>query len=107
MSADRRRALLLWLLCSLCLPILWVMQLMHGALGSPARSINMAAALDACGNALFGGDFRMTISERTGLALIERKRWARIVAPCIDVFFGPDHCLTEARQWIAQRENTK
>ena len=68
------RALKLWLLCTVFLAPLWLMQGMQALLGSPARSINMACALDACGNALFGGDFRMTISERVGLAVLAGKR---------------------------------
>ena len=58
----------LWLLCTGVLPLLWLMQGLQGLLGSPSRSVNMAVAIDACGNALLGGDPRMTISERTGLA---------------------------------------
>jgi hypothetical protein len=102
MSTTRRRALALWLLCTLVIPLLWLMQLLQGVFGSPERSINMAVSLDTCGNALLGGNPRQTISERTGLALIEGKRWARIVAPVIDYFFGPDHCRQEARVWLAK-----
>jgi hypothetical protein len=56
----------------------------------------MAIAFDGCGNALFGGDPTMTISARTGLALLDGKRWARIVAPVIDFAFGKGHCLEKA-----------
>lgn len=100
MNPSRIRALKLWLLCTLVLPILWLMQLLQGLFGSPERSLNMAFSLDTCGNALFGGDPRMTLSERTGLAVMQGKRWARAVAPVIDLFFGPDHCRDEAVQWI-------
>lgn len=101
-SPDRRRALKLWLLCTLAIPLLWLMQLLQGVFGTPARSINMAVSLDTCGNALFGGDPRQTISERTGCALLEGKRWARLAAPVIDYFFGKDHCRQEARVWLAK-----
>ena len=36
----------------------WKNQLGQAMLGNTERSINMACALDACGNALFGGDPR-------------------------------------------------
>lgn len=100
MSTTRCRALKLWLLCTLFLPLLWLMQLLQALFGSVERSLNMAFSLDTCGNALFGGDPRMSISERTGLALMAGKRWAKIVAPLIDHFFGKNHCREEAVQWI-------
>lgn len=100
MSPARRRALKLWLLCTVFLLPLWLMQLLQGLFGNPERSINMAFSLDTCGNALFGGDPRMSISERTGLALMQGKRWAQIVAPCIDFFFGQHHCREEAVKWL-------
>lgn len=99
-STERIRALKLWLLCTLVLPFLWLMQLLQGLVGSPERSINMAVSLDTCGNALFGGDPRMTISERTGLGVMQNKRWARIVALVIDYFFGANHCRDEANKWL-------
>ncbi len=102
MNTTRRRAIALWLLCTLVIPLLWLMQLLQGVLGSPERSINMAVSLDTCGNALLGGNPRQTLSERTGLALLEGKRWARIVAPVVDYFFGHDHCRQEARVWLAK-----
>lgn len=106
-TKDRQRALKLWLLCTLCLPLLWLMQLLQALFGSVERSLNMAFSLDTCGNALFGGDPRMTISERTGLALMEGKRWARIVTSVIDYFFGADHCRTEALSWLAKNNREK
>lgn len=100
MNSERLRALKLWIACTVVLPILWIMQLGQALLGNTERSINMACALDACGNALFGGDFRMTISERVGLAAMAGKRWAPPVARIIDAAFGAGHCADEARQWI-------
>ena len=98
---ERKRAVKLWILCTVCLPVLCLMQLLQGLFGSVERSINMACSLDTCGNALFGGDYRQTISERVGVALIEGERWAKIVAPCIDYFFGPQHCLDHGRAYLA------
>jgi hypothetical protein len=100
MQPTRRNALLLWLVCTPVFPILWMMQGLQAIFGNPERSVNMALAIDSCGNALFGGDFRMTISERTGLALIAGKRWGRIAAPVIDFFFGENHCRIEGEQWL-------
>lgn len=95
MVTSRKTALLLWLLCTLALPVLWIMQLLQALFGSPERSIRMAVAFDASGNALLGGDQLMTISTRTGRALKEGKRWAKIAAPIIDYFFGKDHCASQ------------
>jgi hypothetical protein len=47
-------------------------------------------------NALFGGDPRMSISGRTGNGVILGYRWAQILAPMIDGFFGTGHCLSSA-----------
>ena len=96
---TRFRAIILWLLCTAVLPLLWIMQGLQGLFGSPERSINMALAQDQCGNALFGGDPGQSISERTGLAAMEGKRWAKITAPCIDFFFGQNHCYDSALAW--------
>lgn len=93
---QRGEAVLLWLLCSVFVPGLVVMQLLQAALGDPERSRRMALAIDMCGNALLGGDPRETISARTGRNLIAGKRWARIVAPVIDFFFGENHCRNAA-----------
>ena len=100
LNPARTRALKLWLACTLVLPVLWLMQLGQALLGNTTRSINMACALDACGNALFGGDFRMTISERVGLAVLAGKRWAPPVARLIDALFGAGHCAEQARNWM-------
>lgn len=56
----------------------------------------MAIAYDECGNALFGGARGETISARTGNALIQGRRWAKIAAPAIDAIFGTGHCLANA-----------
>ena len=100
MSRTRRRAILLWCVCTLVVPALWIMQGLQALFGSPERSVRMAFAKDACGNAMFGGDFRMTISERVGLAAMQGKRWAPPVARIIDAAFGAGHCADEARQWL-------
>jgi hypothetical protein len=100
MKPTRRTAFKLWLACTLVLPALWFMQLMQGLFGSPTRSINMAVALDQQGNALFGGDPRMTISERAGLAQMDGKRWARLAVPLIDALFGAGHCADEAADYL-------
>ena len=101
-ATSRRRAVALWLICTLVIPLLWLMQGLQALFGSVDRSINMAVSLDTFGNTLLGGNPRQTISERTGLALLEGKRWARLVAPVIDYFFGKDHCRQEARGWLAK-----
>ena len=100
LNPERVRALKLWLACTLVLPVLWVMQLMQGLFGSPERSVNMARALDQQGNALFGGDPRMSISERTGLAAMAGKRWGMLAEKLIDAVFGEGHCAEQARNWM-------
>ena len=86
----------LWLMCVLVTPLLLLAMLVQALLGSAPRAQQMAVAYDECGNALFGGPPTETISRRTGLALIAGKRWAKIVAPCIDFIFGKGHCLANA-----------
>lgn len=83
----------LWFMCLVVTPILLVAMLAQASFGSESRAKSMAVAYDECGNALFGGPSTETISARTGNALIEGKRWAKIVAPLIDVVFGKGHCL--------------
>jgi hypothetical protein len=90
---SRSNAVLLWFVCSLFLIPLSVMQLLQALFGSPVRSHKMALAIDQCGNALFGGDPAMTISERVGRNLRAGKAWAKPVAAFIDFFFGKGHCL--------------
>jgi len=93
---TRPKLLLLWLACLLAAPVLLLAMLAQAVAGSPTRAQSMAVAFDECGNALFGGPPRMTISTRAGNGLIEGKRWARIVAPAIDFIFGQGHCLANA-----------
>lgn len=95
-ATTRPKLLLLWLLCTSAMPFLSVAMLCQAALGSAVRAKAMAIAQDECGNALFGGPATQTISERTGNALIEGRRWAKLVAPVIDFFFGKGHCLANA-----------
>jgi hypothetical protein len=101
-NPDRIRSLKLWLACTAVLPVLWIMQLLQGLFGSTSRSINMAVALDQQGNALLGGDPRMTLSERSGLARMAGKRWAKTAVPLIDAVFGRGHCHSEAVNWMAR-----
>jgi hypothetical protein len=93
---NRARLFAVWLLCLAVAPVLLVMMLLQALLGSQKRALAMAVALDGCGNALFGGDPAETISTRTGNALIDGKRWAKIVAPIVDALFGKGHCLANA-----------
>lgn len=86
----------LWIMCVLVTPILLLAMLAQALFGSEPRAQRMAVAYDECGNSLFGGEPTVTISERTGNALIQGKRWAKIVAPCIDAIFGKGHCLANA-----------
>jgi hypothetical protein len=95
---TRGKLLMLWLLCVAVEPILSVMMLMQALFGSTARALEMAKAKDACGNALFGGRFGETLSTRTGNALVEGQRWARIAAPVIDAMFGKGHCAANANR---------
>jgi hypothetical protein len=103
MKPTRGTAFKLWLACTLALPLLWIMQLGQGLFGSAERSVEMATALDACGNALLGGTFRMTISERAGLAQIQGKRWARFAVSLIDALFYSGHCADEAMDWLRDK----
>lgn len=93
---GKKNLLLLWLLCTLTMPILSIAMFCQALFGSEARAKAMAIAQDACGNALFGGPPTQTISERTGNALIEGRGWAKIASKVIDYFFGKGHCLSNA-----------
>jgi len=92
----RSRLFFIWLLCLAVTPLLIIAMLLQVVFGSTVRAESMAVAFDECGNSLFGGDAQETISRRTGLALIAGKRWAKIVAPMIDLLFGKGHCLANA-----------
>jgi hypothetical protein len=93
---SRIQLLLLWLLCTIFMPVLSVAMFCQALFGSEERAKSMAIAQDACGNALFGGKLPQTMSERTGNALIEGAKWAKIAAKVIDFFFGKGHCLANA-----------
>jgi hypothetical protein len=93
---SRGKLLVIWFVCVTFLPLLMLGMLGHILLGSKTRALNMSIALDACLNAETGGDPKETVSTRTGNALIDGKRWARIAAPVIDFFFGRGHCLEKA-----------
>lgn len=86
----------LWVMCALASVILLLAMGLQAMFGSKDRAKAMAIAYDECGNALFGGPATETISTRTGNALIQGKRWAKIVAPLIDAMFGRGHCLANA-----------
>lgn len=91
----RKKLIFVWLLCLAFTPILLVAMLCHAVFGVPNRALSMAIAIDGCGNALFGGDPTMTVSERTGRGLLEGARWAKAVAPIIDFVFGDGHCISQ------------
>jgi hypothetical protein len=93
---TRAKLLMLWAMCAAFSGVLLLAMLAQALFGSEERALNMAIAQDECGNALFGGKPNVTISERTGNALIEGRRWAKIAAPCIDFIFGKGHCLSKA-----------
>ena len=93
---SRKDLLLLWLLCTLFMPILSIAMFCQAAFGSEARAKAMAVAQDECGNSLFGGPATETISARTGNALIEGRPWAKVASRVIDYFFGAGHCLANA-----------
>lgn len=94
---SRLKLLFVWLLCALSSVVLLIAMFCQAAFGSTSRALSMAVAYDECGNALFGGSRGETISTRTGNALIQGKRWAKIVAPAIDfVMMQKGHCLANA-----------
>jgi len=93
---TRKKLMLIWLLCVTTAPILLLAMACQAAFGSEGRALSMAVAYDECGNALFGGARGETISARTGNALIQGRRWAKVAAPVIDAIFGAGHCLANA-----------
>ena len=93
---TRATAVLLAVVCTLFSPLLVCVMLLQACFGSIDRAHNMALAVDMTGNAMFGGDPRMSISGRTGNGYILGYQWALIIAPCIDFFFGFGHCIGSA-----------
>lgn len=106
-TTSKLKLLLLWVLCLVITPALLIAMLLQIIGGSTSRALNMAAAYDECGNALFGGPETQTISAHTGNGLIEGKRWAKIVAPMIDFFFGAGHCLSYATEIVTTINTNK
>lgn len=66
MKMTRPKLFLLWLACLIATPVLLLAMLAQAVAGSTTRAQSMAVSFDECGNALFGGPPRMTISTRTG-----------------------------------------
>lgn len=93
---TRTRLVGLWALCVLVLPLLMAAQLWFALKGHQARAFWMAYAFDEAGAVAIGGPIGSTVSSRTGRALLLGRRWARILAPIIDAFFGKGHCLSHA-----------
>lgn len=93
---TRLRLFALWIMCVIVAPILLTAMLVQALFGSEARAQSMADSQDEMGNSLFGGPETQTISTHVGNGLIQGKRWAKIVAPCIDLLFGKGHCLAHA-----------
>jgi len=102
---SRWTVIKLAIVCALLSPLLVCLMLGQAFFGSIDRAHNMALGVDMTGNALFGGDPRMSISARTGNGVILGDRWAVILAPVIDSFFGSGHCMDAAT--ILNHENLK
>jgi hypothetical protein len=95
---TRVRLLALWVtVIAVQVPLLLAM-LCPALFGSTDRAQSMAVAQDECGNALFGGPPEQTISAHVGNGVVEGRRWAKIVAPIIDFFFGKGHCAANATE---------
>ncbi|WP_118181421.1 hypothetical protein [Paraburkholderia phosphatilytica] len=93
---SRLQLLTVWLLMVVTMPIMYVGMLCELSFGVPSRAENMAIGYDCAMGGMFGNPAYMTISARTGNGLIEGARWAKIVSPIIDFFFGKGHCLANA-----------
>jgi hypothetical protein len=93
---KRSTVILLAIFCTIIAPILVIMMNLQALFGNVDRAQKMALALDECGNALFGGDPRMSISGRTGNGVILGYQWAKTLAPVIDFLFGKGHCVSSA-----------
>jgi hypothetical protein len=91
---NRSKTLLLWFIITLALPIAQIVMLVQTLLGSGQRAHNQAVAYDQAGNTLFGGPPTQTMSSRVGDAKIQGRKWALIVAPILDFFFGKGHALS-------------
>lgn len=86
----------LWGLCVMVSPLLMVAMLGFALAAKNDRAFYMAYACDEAGAVAIGGPIGSTVSGRTGRALRDGRRWAKLLAPVIDLFFGRGHCLSHA-----------
>jgi hypothetical protein len=93
---SRSQLLLVWVLIVVSTPFALIVLLIDILAGADKRAKTIAIAFDEVGNTIFGGQPNVTISEKTGNALLEGKLWAKIAAFVIDGMFGKGHCLSNA-----------
>lgn len=93
---NRLKLVGLWLLCMAVIPPLMAAMLVFALGARNDRAFYMAYAYDQVGAVAIGGPIGSTVSSRTGRALSLGRRWAKLLAPVIDLFFGKGHCLSHA-----------
>lgn len=95
---TRWQMLVIWLFCCLLTPILMLAMFLF-CFGPVRRAAFMAVAFDEMGNAMLGGDPRVTISQRVGNGLVNGEPWAPKYALFIDAIFGKNHCISQADKY--------
>lgn len=89
---SRSRIIILALICSVVAVLVAVLLPLIALFGETHRAWRASIAIDQVANALTGGSEDETISSRTGRAQRDGALWGRLFAPCVDLFFGKDHC---------------
>jgi len=89
---GRFRVLILCLACVLVMPLIAIVLLGQGLLGSKLRAMRMCVALDQCANAATGGNEDETISSRSWRAFVNGDAWGWSAVFLIDCLFGKGHC---------------
>lgn len=96
---SRTKMILLSVLILIGLPVMWMVMFWFALRGNQARFQSVALAFDCAGNAALNGDYRETISSRSG------RRWPRMARFVNWLFADPDHCAGAVE--FTQRETTR
>lgn len=91
----RFQNLSLWALCVILIPIFLTIMFFQILFGDAKFGHNAAVDFDYAANSTIGGLDNETMSSRVGDAYLQGKRWAKFVAPIVDLFFGKGHCLSQ------------
>lgn len=83
---TRTQMILLSILILIALPAMWLVMMWFAVRKNQPRFQSVALAFDCAGNAALNGDYRETISSRSG------RRWPRMARFVNWLFADPGHC---------------